>query len=133
LFRIVTNACYDELRRRKRYARFRPFSIDANTGAYDHSESLIAQDLTAEECIEQIELSAAIQRCLDIMPQTQRAPLILVDIMDINYAEAAERLGIPIGTLKSRLWRARSELRLLLEYNTDLIDGPNVRYPRSRS
>jgi RNA polymerase sigma factor (sigma-70 family) len=133
LFRIATNACYDELRRRKRYARLRPFSIDAYSGDYDHGENLVAPDMTAEEYIEQLELSAAIKYCLDIMPQTQRAPLVLVDILEMDYAEAAERLGIPIGTLKSRLWRARAQLRLLLEGKTDLIDGSHVRYARPRS
>ena len=133
LFRIVTNACYDELRRRKRLARLRPVSIDAQTNDYNHGENLIAPDLTAEERFEQLELSAAIQSCLDIMPEAQRLPLVLVDIMDMDYAEAATYLGIPVGTLKSRLWRARSQLRNLLEYNSELVDGPYARYSRTRS
>ena len=133
LFRIVTNACYDELRRRQRYARLRPVSIDAHTGDYNRGENLVSPDLTAEESIEQLELSATIQSCLDIMPQSQRAPLVLVDILEMDYSEAAAHLGIPIGTLKSRLWRARSQLRALLEYNTDLIDGSHARYQRSHT
>jgi RNA polymerase sigma-70 factor, ECF subfamily len=133
LYRIVTNACYDELRRRQRYARLRPFSIDAHTGETDHSEKLVSPDLTAEECIEQLELSNAIQHCLEFMPQSQRAPLVLVDILEMDYTQAAGRLGIPVGTLKSRLWRARAQLRILLQYNTDLIDGSYVRYPRSHA
>jgi RNA polymerase sigma-70 factor (ECF subfamily) len=133
LFRIVTNACYDELRRRKRHARLRPVSIDAQINDYYHGENLVAPDLTAEERFEQLELSAAIQYCLDIMPDTQRLPLVLVDILEMDYSEAAGYLGIPIGTLKSRLWRARAQLRTLLVYNTDLNDGPYARYQRPSS
>jgi RNA polymerase sigma factor (sigma-70 family) len=133
LFRIVTNACYDELRRRKRHARLRPVSIDTQLNEYNHGENLVAPDLTAEERFEQMELSAAIQCCLDIMPEAQRLPLVLVDILEMDYSEAATYIGIPVGTLKSRLWRARSQLRTLLEYNTDLIDGPYARYSRTHA
>lgn len=131
LYRIVTNACYDELRRRKRNARLRPVSIDAHSGEYNQLENLAGTDLSAEEALEQIELSTTIQRCLDIMPQTHRAPLVLVDILEMDYSEAARFLGIPIGTLKSRLWRARSQLRSLLVYNTDLISGSYAHHQRA--
>jgi RNA polymerase sigma-70 factor (ECF subfamily) len=130
LYRIVTNACYDELRSRERHARLRPFSIDDRTGESDISEKLVSPDLTAEEYLEQLELSSTIQHCLDIMPRSQRAPLVLVDILEMDYAQAAERLGIPVGTLKSRLWRARAQMRILLQYNTDLIDGSYGHYSR---
>jgi RNA polymerase sigma factor (sigma-70 family) len=130
LFRIVTNACYDELRRRKRNARLRPVSIDALSGDYNQLENLAATDLTAEDTLEQLELSTTIQRCLDIMPQTNRAPLVLVDILEMDYSEAAKVLAIPIGTLKSRLWRARSQLRTLLEYNTDFMNGSYAHHQR---
>ncbi len=133
LYRIVTNACYDELRRRQRHARLRPFSIDAYGSESDPGDKLVSQDMTAEESLEQVELSDTIRRCLDIIPRSQRDPLVLVDILDMDYAQAAERLGIPVGTLKSRLWHARAQLRILLQYNTDLIDGSYARYSRSQA
>ena len=75
LYRIVTNACYDELRRRQRHARLRPISIDAYSSDTDPSDRLVSQDMTAEEYLEQVELSDAIQRCLNIMPSLPtRAP-----------------------------------------------------------
>ncbi len=133
LYRIVTNACYDELRRRKRNARLRPVSIDAQSGEYNQLENLAATDLTAEEALEQIELSTTIQRCLDIMPQTHRAPWCWLTFWKWIILKQLAFLGIPIGTLKSRLWRARSQLRSLLEYNTDLITGSYAHYQRARS
>jgi RNA polymerase sigma-70 factor (ECF subfamily) len=131
LFRIATNACYDELRRRKRHARLRPVSIDAHASGNNQLENLMSPDLTTEEAFEQLERSAEIQCCLNIMPQTHRSPLVLVDMLEMDYSEAAAYLGIPIGTLKSRLWRARSQLRALLDANQDFIDVSHGRYARS--
>jgi RNA polymerase sigma-70 factor (ECF subfamily) len=133
LFRIATNACYDELRRRQRYARLRPFSLDAQSTEFNHKDNLIAPEPTAEERFEQLELSSAIHDCLKIMPSSQRQPLVLVDMLDMDYTEAAAQMGIPIGTLKSRLWRARAQLRTLLECNTDLFDSPHARKQRSNA
>ena len=55
-------------------------------------------------------------RCLQRLPEDQRAVLLLVTLEDMSYAEAARALGVPIGTVMSRLSRARSRLR-------DLMDG----------
>ncbi|HUR88240.1 MAG TPA: sigma-70 family RNA polymerase sigma factor [Ramlibacter sp.] len=54
-------------------------------------------------------------RCLQRLPDDQRAVLLLVALEDMSYGEAAKVLGIPIGTVMSRLSRARSRLRELME------------------
>ncbi|HVZ44955.1 MAG TPA: sigma-70 family RNA polymerase sigma factor [Ramlibacter sp.] len=56
-----------------------------------------------------------IGRCLQRLPADQRAVLLLVGVEDMSYQEAAKVLGIPVGTVMSRLSRARSRLRELME------------------
>ena len=56
-----------------------------------------------------------LSRCLQRLPADQRAVLLLVALEDMSYEEAAKVLGIPIGTVMSRLSRARSRLRELME------------------
>ncbi|MEO8545405.1 MAG: sigma factor-like helix-turn-helix DNA-binding protein, partial [Burkholderiaceae bacterium] len=56
-----------------------------------------------------------LQRCLMRLPEDQRAVLLLVTLEDMAYADVARVLGIPIGTVMSRLSRARSRLRELME------------------
>jgi RNA polymerase sigma-70 factor (ECF subfamily) len=57
-----------------------------------------------------------VQRCLMRLPEDQRAVLLLVSLEDMSYAQAARVIGIPVGTVMSRLSRARSRLRELMEH-----------------
>ena len=59
--------------------------------------------------------SLDLQRCLLRLPQDQRVVLLLVSLEDLSYAEVAKITGVPIGTVMSRLSRARSRLRELME------------------
>jgi RNA polymerase sigma-70 factor (ECF subfamily) len=54
-------------------------------------------------------------RAVEALPEEQRSVLLLVSVEDLSYAEVAEVLGIPIGTVMSRLSRARERLRLMME------------------
>ncbi len=56
-----------------------------------------------------------LQRCLLLLPEDQRAVLLLVTLEDLSYAQVAKVLGIPTGTVMSRLSRARERLRDLME------------------
>lgn len=56
-----------------------------------------------------------LERCLQRLPPEQRAVLLLVTLEDMDYGDTARILGIPVGTVMSRLSRARSRLRLLME------------------
>lgn len=56
-----------------------------------------------------------LQRCLLLLPEDQRAVLLLVALEDLSYAQVAKVLGIPAGTVMSRLSRARSRLQTLME------------------
>ena len=57
----------------------------------------------------------AIERCLALLPDEQREVLILVALEGLTYKEAAEAQGVPVGTVMSRLSRARASLRTHLE------------------
>ncbi|MEJ8809675.1 sigma-70 family RNA polymerase sigma factor [Variovorax ureilyticus] len=56
-----------------------------------------------------------LQRCVLLLPEDQRAVLLLVALEDLSYAQVAKVLGIPLGTVMSRLSRARDRLRELME------------------
>lgn len=121
LLRIVTNACYDELRRRQR----RPTtSLEPMDDAGDEVESphwLADPGETPEDSMERSELGTAIQSCLDELPLDFRSAVILVDIQGMDYTEAAQAVGKPVGTIKSRLARARSRLRDCLKGFGELL------------
>jgi RNA polymerase sigma-70 factor (ECF subfamily) len=112
LLRIATNACYDVLRTRKR----RPsVSLDIGDDEEEGRRSeLPDQGATLDEMVLQHELSAAIQRGLAELPEDQRIVLILSDIQGLAYEEIAQITGIQLGTVKSRLSRARAKLRDIL-------------------
>jgi RNA polymerase sigma-70 factor (ECF subfamily) len=113
LLRIVTNACYDELRRRKR----RPAaSLEALTvvekGPDAESEaSLVSADESPEDRVQRRELAAHLQHCLDELPEDMRTVVVMSDVMEMEYAEIASSTGAALGTIKSRLSRARARLR----------------------
>jgi RNA polymerase sigma factor (sigma-70 family) len=107
LLRIVINACYDWLRARRR----RPeVSLDARTDLEWGEWSVDPQE-SPEAFAECQELGRAIQRGLDALPPDQRAVIVLADIHGMCYREVAETLRVPLGTVKSRLSRARQRMR----------------------
>lgn len=110
LLRIATNACYDALRAQKR----RPSTslnalMDADTDSTpyqfeDHAPSLDQQMLNRE-------LSHEIQAGLLTLPEDQRVVLIMSDIQGFTYEDIAIATDMQLGTVKSRLSRARAKLR----------------------
>lgn len=121
LLRIVTNACYDELRRRKR----RPtVPLEPLDDAGEEVESAHWMEDPAEQPEEQVErgeLQHAIQHCLDNLPDEFRSTVVLVDVQGLDYYEASKACGKPIGTIKSRLARARLRLRDCLNEFAELL------------
>lgn len=121
LLRIVTNACYDELRRRKRRPTVPLEPLD-DTGEEVESPSWMVDPADQpEEQVQQGELQNAIQHCLDNLPDDFRSTVIMVDVQGMDYFEAAEAIGKPIGTIKSRLARARFRLRDCLHGFEELL------------
>jgi RNA polymerase sigma factor (sigma-70 family) len=123
LLRIVTNACYDELRRRKR----RPAtSIDDLAQEPDGDAGEVGLSLAShhegpEAAAERSELSRAIEDCLRHLPDEFRVVAVLADVQGFEYAEVARIVGKPLGTVKSRLARARARLRDCLQGHGELL------------
>lgn len=121
LMRIVTNACYDELRRRKR----RPAtSLDVmyESEAPDAAGiSMHSQQENPEHAAQRSELNAAIQDCINGLPENQRIIAVLADVEEYAYQDIAEITGLPLGTVKSRLSRARGRLRDCLRAVRELL------------
>jgi len=123
LLRIVTNACYDELRRRKRRPTSPLEPLDADNEEIESPRWLTDPGETPELAMERAEIGEAIQHCLDALPSEFRVVAVLVDVQGLDYAEAAVVVGKPVGTIKSRLARARVRLRDCLQSVWELLPG----------
>lgn len=110
LLRIVTNTCYDHLRRQKRRAAVSLEELMQQSNVELPGER--DQELTDPESIAlHRESMQLLLNTIDELPPWHRNVVLLVDVHGYDYAEAAEMLGLPLGTVKSRLSRARASLR----------------------
>jgi RNA polymerase sigma-70 factor (ECF subfamily) len=107
-YRVATNACLDELRRRRRRpAPGLPDDIDAMTRNHGGR--------TGSAGIEAIPDRLAVDLALAELPEEFRLPVVLRDLCDLDYAEIAQVLDIPAGTVRSRIARGRAQLARLLD------------------
>ena len=132
LLRTVTNACLDELRRKKRRPTT-PLEPETNDGDEVESPKWLADpNLTPAQQAEADELEHAIQHCLDALPTEFRTAVVLADIQGLDYREVAQAIRVPLGTIKSRIARARLKLRECLRSFEELLpaafrlDGENA-------
>jgi RNA polymerase sigma-70 factor (ECF subfamily) len=118
-YRVTTNACLDELRRRKRRAV--PGLPDDVAAGDAGATSAIAIDVLPDRL--------AIDAALAELPEEFRAPVVLRDLCDLDYAEIADVLGIPPGTVRSRIARGRALLARRLGHGegTGNQPGPSGR------
>lgn len=100
LYRIVVNACLDRLRRSKSHTQ-----IELEDEVY-----------TLEDPSHDVDTAIVIEKALLRLPAEQRAAVIAVDMQGYSVADAAELLGVPEGTVKSRCARARARLAVALHY-----------------
>jgi RNA polymerase sigma-70 factor (ECF subfamily) len=118
ILRIVTNACYDQLR----YKGRRPSSsLEDVAENPDYSPKLVNGHERPEEYALRQELSDVIQLGIETLPADQRAVLVLSDVQGFSYQEIADITGISLGTVKSRLSRARTRLRDYLTAQQELL------------
>lgn len=121
LLRTVTNACYDELRRLKRRPTT-PLEPTTDDGTEVDSPSWLADPSPSPaEQFEADELEHALQHCLDALPLDFRTVVVLADVQGLDYAEVALASHVPLGTVKSRLARARLRLRDCLRGFEELL------------
>jgi RNA polymerase sigma-70 factor (ECF subfamily) len=133
LLRIVTNSCYDELRRQKRQPTVSLEPVD-DADEEVESPSWIADSAPSpENTFEQREIENAIMRCLKDLPDDFRSVVVLVDLQGLDYQEVAQAIGKPLGTIKSRVARARLKLRDCLDTFGELIPANNRQIHREIS
>jgi RNA polymerase sigma-70 factor (ECF subfamily) len=117
LHRVVVNACIDRVRRRQARPTVPLGETEVATRRDDHAATEARLDIHAT---------------LARLPESQRAAIELVDLMDLSVAEASKILGVPEGTVKSRCFRGRTELARLLQ---DRLPAPTAgrRAPNSEA
>jgi RNA polymerase sigma-70 factor (ECF subfamily) len=111
IYRIVTNLHRDELRRRK--GRYQEELPEDNAPQEFGGERPLAE--TPIEDYLEGQLGERISRALEALSLDQRQVVVLADIEELSYQEIAEIVGCSIGTVRSRLHRARAQLRRLVE------------------
>lgn len=117
-YRVATNACLDELRRRGR----RPVPVEPDPP--DRGDAHTPVDLApavADAIADRLEVDAA----LATLPPEFRAAVVLRDLCQLDYAEIAETLGIPPGTVRSRIARGRAALAEHLATTGGNQEGPS--------
>jgi len=121
LMRTVTNACYDELRRKKRRPTT-PLEPDTEEGEEMDSPRWLADpNMTPDQQAEADEVEHAIQHCLDNLPLEFKTVVVMADVQGMDYTEVASAIRVPLGTIKSRLARARLRLRECLQGFAELL------------
>ena len=108
--RIVANTYIDQYRRRRRE---KPAAAEDAVTAMAEAESPLRQ-----QDVEFI-LPEDVQRALAGLSEEQRAAIVLVDVNGLTNQEAAEALGWPLGTVNSRVYRGRAELKKILRQMAD--------------
>ncbi|TPJ37164.1 sigma-70 family RNA polymerase sigma factor [Mesorhizobium sp. B2-8-3] len=103
VFTILHNLAINRLRQASRRGQHIPLE--------EISDDLLVHRATQEDGLRGAEIMSALQQ----LPEEQRSVLLLISVEDLAYAEAAEVLAIPIGTVMSRLSRGRERLRQILE------------------
>ena len=122
VLRMVTNTCYDELRRRHRRPTTPLEPVDEQDDEEIESPRWMADDKPSpEEELESTELNEAVQNCLTELPEEFRAVIVMVDIEGLDYQEVSLAINKPLGTVKSRVARARLKLRQCLQGYRELL------------
>lgn len=131
LFRVARHRCYDLLRKQGRYDLLSLDDEPVNVRVSFTSQHSIAPDEATHWLLLQME----VQEAMDQLPEHQRQALILYSEEEMSYAEIAEVMDVSIGTVKSRLFHAKKNLRGLLKPETllaitqELSDKPTEPEP----
>ncbi len=111
-YRVATNACLDELRRRRRRPITALSAVDGSSppdGATGSRPAFSRSDDGTGE-LDRVADQLLVDEALSGLPLEFRAPVVLRDLCDLDYAEIAEILDIPPGTVRSRIARGRAHL-----------------------
>ncbi len=108
VYKIAVNLCINYLRRRK-------FQVPLNEEA-----PFVDASLTPEQALEKEETRAAVQKAIMALPEQYRTVVLLRHQQELPYADIAETLGLPLGTVKTHLFRARAMLHKILSQEFSL-------------
>jgi RNA polymerase sigma-70 factor (ECF subfamily) len=113
IFTIANNLLKNEFRNRSR-RRETPFSqLGAPSDPAPRAPELEARGPDPEQVAYRGELREAIDRAIEQLDEHHRVPFVMREVEDRTYEEIAEALGVPVGTIKSRLFRARTAFQSL--------------------
>jgi RNA polymerase sigma-70 factor (ECF subfamily) len=102
LYRITVNKCRDYLRKKRVRSIFVPIKdSDSEYGTGPFSED--------------VDIPQLVRSAIEKLPEKLKLPLVLRDIQGLSYKEIADQLGTEVGTIKSRIFRARESLKIILE------------------
>ena len=119
LLKIVTNAAYDILRRTHRHPMEPLFPVDEDGEEIESPVWITDPAASVQEIVEQHEQSKHFYQMLNELPVVYRSAIALIDIDELDYVEAARILNVPLGTVKSRLARARLQMTEKIKANGD--------------
>lgn len=112
IYQIATNTCLNHLAKAER--RYQHDSLDAATSEESDmtlGDKLASSTATPEEAAQASEVYKRVEEAVDKLSPEFRSVLVLRDIQDLSYEEVADTLGINLGTVKSRLARARKQVQ----------------------
>ncbi len=115
MLKITSNLCIDMLRYRKIRPTAPLTALDEDGEEIESAAWLTAPGPSTEAIVESEELAETLQACLARLDPDYRLALVLVDIQELDYQQAADIMNIRLGTLKSRVARGRLRLRAALQ------------------
>ncbi len=124
LYRMASNLCIDFLRKRKRQGSGQIISLDEEEEDRRPRE---LPDLRYEpqSSLEKKEMRQKVQEGLQRLPHEQRLILVMRDVEGFSYQEISDALKIELGTVKSRIYRARAHLARLLTEDGNFLKDPS--------
>ena len=125
VYRIATNTALDELRKRKRRPQLHVVREDDERGPIEPTDELAHR--TVDAVADRLSIDDALAQLSDEF----RIPVVMRDVGDLDYAEIADELAIPVGTVKSRIARGRRQLVEILGNRDDPPERPTGDPPRT--
>jgi RNA polymerase sigma-70 factor (ECF subfamily) len=121
LARVTVNASYDEMRRWRRQPSMSFEQVNSEGDEIESLPWMMDHSAGPEERYDSVELHDALQHCVKALNSEYRLVVVLVDVEGMSYEEVARVANIPVGTVKSRLARARMQLRKSLQSYRGLL------------
>lgn len=125
VYRVATNTCLDELKKLRRHTAY---SLDQEL---ETEEGSVAAELadeapTPEESAERRDLQRAVSEAIGMLSEDHKKAILLRDMQGFSYEEIANILQCSVGTVKSRINRARAQLKKILIKNGELFEDDFV-------